>query len=248
MKTLFESMTEYLEAKELEYSRTEDYTALTVCYHLENVSVTCTIRLDEEKRYLSCCTRAGIIVPRNKFHAIAEFIARANYGMSIGSLLLSYRSGDVFFKTAIFAGDTELSPDMIRPVLYHNMNTYDLLYPGLMRVLYQDCDPEEAVRDAKSMSKPESTQEETDAMFAKIMADIYGGEPVWDFDTIRAQTEQNPEGIQLSMKDLVKASGRQRTGKKIAQNIAEKLKAYGLSHEPTSLPHSQNAIVRVFTE
>ena len=182
MKTLFDAMTNYLEAKDLHYSRTEDYTALTVCYSLENVSVTCTIRIDEEKRYLSCCTRAGIIVPMNKFHDVAEFIARANYGMGIGSLLLNYESGDVFFKTAVFADDTELSPDMIRPVLYQNMNTYDLLYPGLMRVLYQDCDPEEAVREDKSMSKPEATQEETEAVFAKVMAEIYGGEPIWDFD------------------------------------------------------------------
>lgn len=246
MKLLFDALTDYLEAKDLRYSRTEDYDSLTVCYHLKNARVTCSIHIDEEKRYLSCCTRAGIIVPKDKFDAVAEFIARANYGMGIGSFQFNYENGDVFFKTAILADDTELSPNMIRPFLYQNMNTYDLLYPGFMGVLYQNCEPEEAIRIAKSMSKPEPSQEEIDAIFAKIMADIYEVEPLSDFDAIRAQAEQSSEGIQLSMKDLVKAYGRLRAGRQIAQNIADKLKSYGLSHEPYSLPHDQNAVVRVF--
>lgn len=246
METLFDALTDYLEAKGLRYCRSEDYESLTVCYQLKNARVTCSIQIDEEKRYMGCCTRAGIIVPRNKFDAVAEFIARANYGLGIGSLQFNYENGDIFFKTAIFAEDGELSPKMIRPFLYQNMNTYDLLYPGLMSVLYQNCEPEEAVRSAKSMSKSQPTQEEIDAMFAKIMAGIYGVEPSSDFEAIRAQAEQNSEGIRLSMKDLVKAFGRQRAGKQIAQNIAEKLNSYGLSYEPTSLPHDQNAVVRVF--
>ena len=67
-----------------------------------------------------------------------------------------------------------------------------------------------------------------------------------NFDALLAEVEASPDGIVLSMKDLVTASGQRRAGKLIVQGIEERLLAKGLSHDPTNLPHSQSEIVRLF--
>lgn len=246
MTSLFTVTTDYLTAKNLRYSSTEDRTSLTVCFRLDNTCATCLIAIDEEGGYLSFCTRSGLIVAEDKFGAVAEFIARANYGLGIGAFQFNHEKGDVFFKTSLFAADTEIASEAIRHLLYKNINTYDRLYPALVDVIYRDIAPAQALRSAKDKTKSRRPQEEIDAVFAKLMARAGEAQLTSGFDQIRAQAEQRPDGILLPMKDLVSASGQRRAGKHIVQRIAQSLQAHGLGHIPTALPHNQDVIVRVF--
>ncbi len=256
MNSLFEIVSDYLTARNLRYSRTEDCTSFTVCYRLNHTCVTCTIRVDEESGYLSCITRSGIVVAKDKFEAAAEFVARANYGLGIGAFQLDYDDGDLCFKTSLFADAAELSPRMIRHLVKKNVNFYDNLYPGIVDVLYRDIAPAQALEKIKQAKQPRCSQEDIDAVVSKLMADIKEPHslsgpsspdlPLCDFDQIKARVEQRPDGVLLSMKELVNASGQRRAGKHIVRRIEDSLQAYGLGHEPANLPHNQAELVRVF--
>lgn len=256
MNSRSEVVSDYLTAKNLRYSRTEDCTSFTVCYRLNHTCVTCTIHVDEESRYLSCSTRSGIIVAEDKFEAAAEYVARANYGLGIGAFQIDYEDGDFCLRTSLYAGASELSPQMIRHLLRKNVNSYDFFHPGIVDVLYRDVAPARALEKVKQEKQPRCSQEDIDAVVSKLMGDMEEphslsgpsspGPLLSDFDHIKARVEQNPDGVLLPMKELVSASGQRRAGKHIVRRIEESLRAYGLGHEPANLPHSQTELVRVF--
>jgi len=237
MKSMFEVTADYLTAKNLRFSSTEDRTSLAVCFRSDNTYATCLIAIDEEHGYLSFCTRFGLIVPVDKHGAVTEFIARANHGLGIGAFQFNYEKGDIFFKTSLFTDDAEVASDAIRHLLYKNFNTYDRLYPALVDVIYRDIAPEQALQNAKGKTKPPHTQEEIDTVFAKLMVGAGESQSASGFDQIRVLAQQKPDGVLLPMKELVSASGQRRAGKHIVQRIAQSLQAHGLGHIPTALPH-----------
>jgi hypothetical protein len=85
-------------------------------------------------------------VPADKLSAIAEFITRANYGMALGNFELDFNDGEVRYKTSIDVTDTEITGNLLRPVIYTNVLMMDKYMSGLMAVVYADMSPAEAVK------------------------------------------------------------------------------------------------------
>lgn len=135
---------------------------------------------------------------------------------------------------------------MLRPLLSLNIRTYDTFYPGIIDVIYCGIDPVQALTNAKAARWSCASQEEIDVVVAKLLAGMEKAEAPSRFETLLAKVEAGPDGIMLSMKELVTASGQRRAGRRIVQAIEERLRAKGLCHEPVNLPHSQSVIVRLF--
>ena len=76
---------------------------------------------------------------------MAEFIARANYGIVLGNFEIDFSDGEVRFKTSIDVEGSELTPALIEPVMYANVLTMDEYLPGLLAVSQGTATPEEAV-------------------------------------------------------------------------------------------------------
>jgi hypothetical protein len=85
-------------------------------------------------------------VPSDKLSAIAEFITRANYGMALGNFELDFNDGEVRYKTSIDVTDTEITSNLLRPLIYTNVLMMDKYMSGLMAVVYADMSPAEAVK------------------------------------------------------------------------------------------------------
>ncbi len=85
-------------------------------------------------------------VPAEKLLAIAEFITRANYGMALGNFELDFNDGEVRYKTSIDVTDTEISANLLRPLIYTNVLMMDKYMSGLMAVVYADMSPADAVK------------------------------------------------------------------------------------------------------
>ena len=85
-------------------------------------------------------------VPADKLSAIAEFITRANYGMALGNFELDFNDGEVRYKTSVDVTDTEITSNLLRPLIYTNVLMMDKYMSGLMAVVYADMSPAEAVK------------------------------------------------------------------------------------------------------
>lgn len=86
-------------------------------------------------------------VPESKLAQIGEFINRANYGMIIGNFEIDFSDGEVRYKTSIDFEDNEVNQDMVLHMIYANVLTMDKYFPGLMRVLYAEIDPVDAIEE-----------------------------------------------------------------------------------------------------
>ena len=80
----------------------------------------------------------------------AEYLTRANYGLSIGNFEMDFEDGEVRYKTSIDVEGGELTQGMIKNLVYSNCATTDRYLHGLMKVVYGNADPASAVRDAEA--------------------------------------------------------------------------------------------------
>jgi hypothetical protein len=96
--------------------------------------------------FYSVCPLAA---PESKRTAIAEFIARANYGMLIGNFELDFTDGEIRYKTSIDVQGDFLSFELIKQLVYANVTMMDEYLPGIMSVIDSDVSPVDAIAKSK---------------------------------------------------------------------------------------------------
>ena len=87
--------------------------------------------------------------PEDRRAAMAEFITRANYGMTIGNFEMDYSDGEVRYKTSIDFEGTEVTDALCKQVVYANVYTMDRYYGSLLGVAFGDKDPQAAVESVE---------------------------------------------------------------------------------------------------
>lgn len=78
--------------------------------------------------------------------AVAEFIARANYGMRIGNFDLDYAHAKVVFRSSINFKGVPLVEQLIDNAISPALAAYDEFFPGLVEVIAGIETPERAIR------------------------------------------------------------------------------------------------------
>lgn len=103
--------------------------------------------------------------PNDRFSDVCELLTRINYGLSIGNFEFDFRDGEIRYKASTTVEGSELSPDMIKTMVYASLNTSDEYFHAIMSVIYGGKTPIQAiesVRDArKSEYRERSDAEET---------------------------------------------------------------------------------------
>ena len=90
--------------------------------------------------------------PPDRIYAMAEFIARVNYGLALGNFELDFSDGEVRFKTSLDATDLPAAAldDHIRNLVYGNLLTVDHYHEGAVRVMETDVAPEDVAAELDS--------------------------------------------------------------------------------------------------
>lgn len=76
---------------------------------------------------------------------LAEFITRANYGLSIGNFELDYSNGTLRFKSAIDYADSELPAVFVRNAILAAMDAVEIYAPAAIEVMKGNVLPKEAI-------------------------------------------------------------------------------------------------------
>ena len=112
--------------------------------------MTCYARARDEQQQFVFYSVCSVNAPENKRQALAEFIARANYGMILGNFELDFTDGEIRYKTSIDVGNDKITYELIRQVVYTNVMMMDKYQPGIMSVIYSDVSPEEAIKQIEA--------------------------------------------------------------------------------------------------
>lgn len=121
----------------------------------------------------SICPIAADPEDKKTMQRLAEFVCRANNGLKYGGFELSYRSGEIRFRSYIegeeIPSETALSRSIVVAV-----SMYNRYGPGIANVLFSGMDPELAVRIC----------EEPDSAAARCIAEEMQAEDIEDSDAI----------------------------------------------------------------
>jgi len=149
MASLLETVQQFFADEGWVTARSDD-TTLRMSFRGDNATWTCFARVREAHGQVVFYSVAPGSAPAALRPAIAEFIARANFGMVVGNFELDFGDGEVRFRTSL-----ELGPDGLVGVPFArlfgrlvgtNLRMMDRYLPGLLDVL-GDRAPAEALAE-----------------------------------------------------------------------------------------------------
>jgi hypothetical protein len=90
-----------------------------------------------------------VVVPEAARLDVADFMTRANWGMTVGGFEMDMEDGDLRFKSTVPVRYSPLTQEMCRHVIYVGMAMMERYLWGLLAVIYGGTTPEEAVRQCE---------------------------------------------------------------------------------------------------
>ena len=145
MGEILDAVISFFKEDDWTFTQVEDRPILRLGFQGDNGQWTCYAQAREEETQLLFYSLCPVKAPEDKRPTVAEFLARANYGLFIGNFELDFGDGEIRFKTSIDVEGDRLSPALVRPLVYTNVLMMDRYLPGLMSVIYGGETPAEAV-------------------------------------------------------------------------------------------------------
>lgn len=91
---------------------------------------------------------------KSMLHDMAEFITRANYGMTCGNFEMDMRDGEIRFKCYVSCeGNAVPTKEIIRESIYIPARMYDRYAPGILGIVFQEKDPETMIAECENLRK-----------------------------------------------------------------------------------------------
>ncbi|MCB9638379.1 MAG: YbjN domain-containing protein [Myxococcales bacterium] len=133
------------------YQRADEKEMLLMYFRGDHASWRCIAQVEPEQELFLFYSVLDSYVPVHKRDDVALFFTRANYGMRIGNFEIDLDDGEVRYKTSLAVSGSEATSEMISRLVYYNLAMMDKYYRGLMRVVFAEISPEEAIQEIESL-------------------------------------------------------------------------------------------------
>jgi hypothetical protein len=161
---IFNVLVEFFEEDEWDFQWMEGESILSMGFSGKNGKWQCFAQAREAQEQFVFYSVLPVNVPPEKRLKVAELITRINYGMVIGNFEMDFDDGEVRYKTSVDVEGSELTLPMIRQMVYANILITDRYLPAVMRAIYSDISPVEAIAKADEEAAM-SVKEALDALF-----------------------------------------------------------------------------------
>ena len=145
MGRIYDAMVGFFRDDSWKFAQLEGQPSLLMTVTGKNANFICYAKAREEQEQFIFYSVYPVKAPVEKRFLVAEYIARANYGLVIGNLELDMSDGEVRYKTSIDVEGAQLTSSLIRQLVYTNLSTADRYYPGFASLVYANISPEQAV-------------------------------------------------------------------------------------------------------
>jgi hypothetical protein len=149
---ILEAIVNFFKADNWDFIQIEEKPILQIAFSGSSGNWTCYAKAREEEKQITFYSIYPGNVPEEKRQAIAEFIARANYGMIIGNFELNFDNGEIRYKTSIDIKGNVLTPETCKQLVYINVLIMDQYLPGIMSVISGKMSPEDAIAQIEAQS------------------------------------------------------------------------------------------------
>ena len=149
MGNLLDAVIGYLRADEWPFDMVKGENAVHVLFQGEHAQFNCFCEAREEQQQFLFYSLCPVTIPEHKRQEMAEYITRANFDMAIGNFEMDFVDGELRFKTSIDVEGSQLTPELLKPLLYANVLMMDQYLPGMMAIIYADKSPEDAIKQVE---------------------------------------------------------------------------------------------------
>ena len=142
---LLETVERFFEEDEWVFDKIEGQQVLTAGFRGDNGTWRCYAQVEEDEQWFAFYSTLDTNIPEDRRRDVAEFLARANYGLILGNFEMDFRDGEIRYKTSINVEGDCLSTALIRPMVYINVLMMDRYLPGIMSVTYGGKNPADEI-------------------------------------------------------------------------------------------------------
>ncbi|MEA5418403.1 YbjN domain-containing protein [Spirulina sp. CCNP1310] len=144
-QALFEVVCDFFDDEGWSYAQVGDEPTLQLYYSGDHQQLACYARVREDFDQFIFYVLCPVNVNDERRLAIAEFITRANYGITIGNFEMDFADGELRFKSSIDVEGDRLTTVLIRNLVYNNLIMMNKYLPGIMAVIDDHVSPLEAI-------------------------------------------------------------------------------------------------------
>ncbi len=146
MATLLDAIIRFLGDEGWDFAREGGADVVRTGYRGDNGRWGCFAQTREELNQAVFFSVLPTVVAEDRRLAMAELLTWVNFDLVIGNFELDLDGGHVRYKTSIDVEGTELTPTLVRPLVYDNVLTMDRYLPALDAVALEGAIPREAYR------------------------------------------------------------------------------------------------------
>lgn len=111
--TLFATVTRFFDQRHWRYERMEGQSGLRTAFAGRHETWHCMVAVNEAEQQVAFFSMvAAAVVPEHRL-AVAEIIARTNFGIGLGSFEIDFSDGEVRCKTCVSVADGELTQALL---------------------------------------------------------------------------------------------------------------------------------------
>lgn len=121
-------------------------------YRGHNGQWICYAHVQEDEQRLVFYSVYPDAIPQAQRAAVAEYLTRINYSLSVGNFELDFDDGEVRFRTALDLEGVNLQKELFRPLLLSNIQTMDNYLSGIGQITRQGLPPHEAPSNIETKS------------------------------------------------------------------------------------------------
>ncbi len=146
-RSIFDTMVQFFQDDDWKFQQLEGKPILRLGVRGNNGTWTCYAQAKEQQQRFLFYSVMTNNVPEEFRLLAAEYLTRVNYGLQIGNFELDFSDGEVRYKTSIDVEGGQLTPEMVKTLVYTNILMMDKYLPGVMGVVYGGKTPEQAITE-----------------------------------------------------------------------------------------------------
>ncbi len=160
MGVILDTVIRYFDSAEWAFTMHPEQPILQMGFQGDNGQWNCFAQTSEDNERFAFYSICPVTTPEDKRSLMAEFIARANYGLIIGNFELDFEDGEVRYKTSIDVEGDRITEALVQQQVYANIATMDNYLPGIMKLIYGDSSPAETIELIETQIRENAEKEE----------------------------------------------------------------------------------------
>ena len=146
MNAAYDKLIQHLDERDIGYLTNGESRSVCADFRCEIGTYRIIATVDAEADLFQVVGYSPVRVPEGARPAIAEAIARANYGLKVGKFELDFDAGELRFQAAQILTDDDLDEHVIDRLMGTTMSMLDMYLPAVLSVIYGNELPKDAIR------------------------------------------------------------------------------------------------------